>query len=133
MIFFGCFGESFAEVIRGGKELFITLATNTNSLLEVAYGHACVTYAVAPWMGEGGEQRDQTTVTPADYPDPLGIDFAMMVEHPLTRSMHILDFESAIINKLPKVGAVTAAAPIIRRNHRVTLLQQFLNNTQVFV
>src|SRR6266850_6613792 len=63
----------------------------------------------------------------------MRIDFLEPVEHELPGSMDVFNFASAIIYFMPEIAAVTAASPIIRGNHSITLLQHFPDDAQVFI
>src|SRR5436309_4802600 len=112
-IFLRRLSECFSEVIRRGKELLISLPANPNALFQIADRHSRVAHLVVVRMREDCHQRDEATMAPANDADTAWIDFLVLLQHPLTRVMHVLDLPSIIIYQSPKISAVTTAAPVI--------------------
>src|ERR1035441_4332563 len=125
--------DSFAKVIRRGEELLVILASPADSFFEVAHRHAGIAGLVVVGVPEDGEQGNEPAVAPANDADSPWINFVVALQHPLARGVHVLDLQSPVIDLPPKVAAVTAAAAVIGRNHRVALLHQLAHDMRVLI
>src|SRR6185295_19626039 len=64
-------------------------------------------------------------MAPANNPDAVTVNCVMVLDHPLSSRMHVLDFQTTIINQLPKVGSITGASSVVRGDNRVPLFNHF--------
>src|ERR1039457_5628112 len=115
-------GDRLAQVILRGEELLVILASPADSFFEVAHRHAGIAGLVVVGVPEDGEQGNEPAVAPANDADSPWINFAVALQHPLARGVHVLDFQSPVVDLPPEVAAVTAAAPVVERSHGVALL-----------
>src|SRR5439155_17582989 len=100
-------------MVRRGKKLLVTLPPDPNPLFQIADGHTRVAHLVIALVGKDRQERNQPAMAPADDADALGINLPMVLQHPLPPRVHVLDFQSAIINLAPKIRPVTAAATVV--------------------
>ena len=61
------------------------------------------------------------------------INFAVVLQHPLARGVDVLDLQSSVVNLSPEIAPVTAAAPVIGRDHGVALLHQLAHDVRVLI
>ena len=104
------------------EKVAIALALVTHARHQVAHRHAGVTDLVIFGVREQVHERNQAAVTPADDANPIGVDDIVILQHPLLSGNHIFHLQSAVVDELPDLLAVAAAAAVIRRHDGVALL-----------
>src|SRR5437870_10580478 len=84
-------------------------------------------------MRKDRQQRNQTTMAPAHDPHPPRIDLVVRLQHELSRRMNVLHFQSAVVDTMPIIAPVTAAAAIVRCDDRIALLDQLADHHSLFI
>ena len=70
-------------------------------------------------------------MAPTHDADAIGIDAVVILQHPLPPGEHVFRFQPAVINELPEILAIAAAASILRRQDGVALLEQLPEHVHV--
>ncbi len=80
---------------------------------------------ISPRMRQNIHRRNHAAMAPPNHSYALRVQKSIVLQHPLPRLKHILNFQPAIINLVIKPRPITGAPAIIWPDHRIALLHQF--------
>src|SRR5215216_1354547 len=77
------------------------------------------------------QQRDHTAVTPTDHAYALRVEKLVILEHPFPRCPDVVHLASAVVDLVVEACSIPCAAPIIRPDHRIALLNELAHDVEV--
>src|SRR5262249_55263970 len=69
-------------------------------------------------------ERDEAAMAPADDADAARINVVVGLQHPLPGGEDVLDLQAAVVDELPQLLGVAAAAAVFRSDDGVALIDQ---------
>src|SRR3954470_24901909 len=72
-------------------------------------------------------------MAPADHANATRVYVPITLQHPASSGLDVLGFQTAVINLMPVIRAVTAATAIIRSDHSIALFHQLAHHMGFFV
>ena len=64
-------------------------------------------------------------------PTRFRVDVLEVFQHPISGRVHVVVFQAAVIDELPEILTVAAAAAVFRCNYGVSLAEQFPEDIEV--
>src|SRR5258705_919963 len=130
-VFRDIFPHRLADVIGRRVKLAVRIGLIAKSHHQVAHGNTGIGYSVCLRMPENVHEGYAAAMAPAHHPDSLRVRKTVSLEHPQGALINVVDFPPAVIDLFIEAAPIAAAATVIRRKDRITLLQQLAENVRV--
>ena len=97
-------GGEFAGKTRGAEDAELV---RPHARDQIAHWNSSVSHGKIVRVREDVHQRDQPAVAPADDAHALGVEEAVLVQHPLHAAVDVVDLEATVVNVLVVAASIT--------------------------